>query len=700
MPSDTTPPPDVADYLAGGGDLRSLIEGSLSASAKGADVLQDLLNLLPQEESATARKRLLTRIVYRDPPKDHLLAAIAREDPDHYRRCIRQLEAIPGMSTTIGKLDQHIALRLRREDDERQETALRVIDHDAPAPDFSDLFDHHLPALEIPPGWAVDQGGIWEVDDDGEYTRVTFRPAFITGSLEGLDSLDEYVCIEWPRRSGRWCRQFVPRVEVSDARRLVQLADQGLNVTSNNARKLTEFLHRQEGYSQSLPHAMAAVRLGWQGRNREYGFLLGDDLIGGAAARPDQSPALWEDNSVFLVAEGGQRQIADRFGCRGTLHEWRDAIDYIWGFPKVVLALYASLAAPCLGILPSAPNAILDWSGQTSTGKSSALKVAASVWGVPDEKGGLITTWDLSITSLERRAAFCQHLPVMIDDTKRAKDKDKLPEFIYQMFGGDGRTRGTPDGLRESASWRCVFLSTGEAPLSEFSEDAGARARVLSIRGKPFEGRGDFRQIGALLDDIKEAYGTAGRTVLEYLCEDEAVTVVRKIYEDSSTIWNEKTRGAGVGTRMAKVMALLDVGRFLAERVLGLHRPEDDPLEVAWEAAIESISESDTAKDALLAVWGWMVGNKALFDGGRDRGLPPPPQGWAGRWERSWVGVRGDVLRRVLRDMGFRDDRQVLREWRDRGWLEYVEGRMTKKVKVQDEAVWLYVIKLKAAPVS
>src|SRR3972149_4985916 len=80
--------------------------------------------------------------------------------------------------------------------------------------------------------------------------------------------------------------------------------------------------------------------------------------------------------------------------------------------PAAATALYAALAAPLLGIVEVGQNPVLDWSGPTSTGKTTLLSLAASVWGEP---GGLIATWDITPTKMERLCAFLADLPVFLD---------------------------------------------------------------------------------------------------------------------------------------------------------------------------------------------------------------------------------------------------------------------------------------------
>ena len=104
---------------------------------------------------------------------------------------------------------------------------------------------------------------------------------------------------------------------------------------------------------------------------------------------------------------------------------WKDGLDTIrriQGFPRVLFLLYSSFVPPLLKIL-DAPNFIVDLAGRTTTGKTITLRVAASVWGNPDERAGngLIVSWDNTRVYVERASSVQCDLPIILDDSKRVK---------------------------------------------------------------------------------------------------------------------------------------------------------------------------------------------------------------------------------------------------------------------------------------
>jgi uncharacterized protein (DUF927 family) len=118
------------------------------------------------------------------------------------------------------------------------------------------------------------------------------------------------------------------------------------------------------------------------------------------------------------------------------------------------------------------------------------LRVAASVWGYPadDDDEGYIYSWDSTKVWVERAAGFLHSVPLILDETKRVKNKQHVADVLYDFCSGKGRGRGTLQGIDKVNSWNTVLLSTGEQRLTSFTQDGGVRARVLALQGAPISG--------------------------------------------------------------------------------------------------------------------------------------------------------------------------------------------------------------------
>ncbi len=116
--------------------------------------------------------------------------------------------------------------------------------------------------------------------------------------------------------------------------------------------------------------------------------------------------------------------------------------------------------------------------GSSSIGKSSALKVAASVF-----YGGRLRdwlgSWRSTDNSLEGVAAAHCDLPLAIDEIGEA-NPFTVGQTAYMLANGRGKGRANQDGSgRPAAEWRLLCLSSGEVGLTEALQSAKNGAGIV-----------------------------------------------------------------------------------------------------------------------------------------------------------------------------------------------------------------------------
>jgi putative DNA primase/helicase len=297
---------------------------------------------------------------------------------------------------------------------------------------------------------------------------------------------------------------------------------------------------------------------------------------------PDRWQRAW---IAFRGLTPGDEQVADAYHAVGTLEGWVRAVRPLAEYPRVLLALYTSFVPPLLMIL-QAPNFMVDWAHRASTGKTTGLRVASGVWGRPDERApdGALATWDATRVWVERASSMLSGLPLILDDTKRAKDPRLIADLLCTVASGRGRGRGNPKSLAPTRSWRTVLLSTGEAPATSFTQDGGTRMRCLEVRGLPF-GRQDEETRG-LIDrlnvDLQTHYGHAGPTFVRWLLQRRRDWVRWvKQYRQTVEAYAERAKGPEAG-RLAQYAAAIELAAALVHHALDLPWSYNDPLDALW----------------------------------------------------------------------------------------------------------------------
>jgi hypothetical protein len=473
-----------------------------------------------------------------------------------------------------------------------------------------------------------------------------------------------HLTLTW-RHAGVWQTRTVSRRVALDARAIMAMADEGMPVDSSTAGLVVSYLAACE-VVEGVPVESATSVLGWQ---KSGVYQWGGSTIGGTPLR--------------LVADGGAAQIADAMHAAGTLDDWLGVWSQAQNHPRLVIAIYASLSACLLGVVPDAPSYVVDFSGRSSTGKSTAMEVAASVWGQPS---ALVSPWSDTGNAIERKAAMLTHLPTMLDDTKQARTEEHVSRVLYDVCAPRGRGRATVTGLQRSVSLRTVLLSTGERPAVSHSQDAGSRARTLTIQGMTLAGgdRPENRRLAEFLHlRCAECYGHLGPVVVAWLAERRAEwPALAAEWRTIRAGYSPDTPDSGFLGRAAGYLALLELSGKIAERAAGLaYRPR--AMVEACAAAEAGVLDADRAKAAMLDLLSYMAGRRVdLYRVGyNEMGTEErhTPDRAIGRWDEQpdAIGILPPVAREALTKMGHQLD-DVRGTWAERGWL----------VKTGDEFRW------------
>lgn len=257
------------------------------------------------------------------------------------------------------------------------------------------------------------------------------------------------------------------------------LLDAGLRLAPKGRPALVEYLQ-----TASPPErARVTTRTGWHDAGPEgAAFVLPDGAIGPNAGR-------W-----IYESEAGP---VHTFAMRGTLAEWRENVARLCGGnSRLLFASSLAFAGPLL-FLVGAESGGFHFRSNSSDGKTTALKVAASVCGGAD----FMQRWRATSNGLEALASAHCDAPLLLDKLAQM-DPREAGEVAYMLANGSGKSRaGRTGGARERASWRLLFLSSGEIGLAEHLGEigkaprAGQELRLAEIPADAGAGLGVFENL-------------------------------------------------------------------------------------------------------------------------------------------------------------------------------------------------------------
>ncbi len=237
------------------------------------------------------------------------------------------------------------------------------------------------------------------------------------------------------------------------------------------------------------------------------------------------------DNIVFQTIDPTRQ---DRYKAAATLVDWqREVGQRCRGNSRLILAISASFAAiflhPC-----GQENFGIHFRGPSSTGKTRALRVAASVWGTAD----LVGNWRATANGMEGKLAQHNDGALLLDELGQVSPKE-CGDIAYTIGNGVGKQRANPRGeARDVKRWRTLYLSTGEVSLADHMRSAGLMSRagqelrLLEIPADAGRSMGMFEDIHGepnseafaqrLWAATEEAHGTAIPALLGKVTADPA----------------------------------------------------------------------------------------------------------------------------------------------------------------------------------
>lgn len=404
-------------------------------------------------------------------------------------------------------------------------------------------------------GWTATDTGIYGTDKMGFEVVACYHPIMPVQRLINIDTGIHKVKLAFSLGK-RWNSVIEERNVISDSRSIIGLSKYGVMVNSETSKPLVRYLADVEQLNYDLiPEVSSVGRLGWID---DYGF----------------SP--YVDDLVF----DGEEEYRTRFESiqeHGRRDVWLDTVKTVRAgktpgnvIARIVLA--ASFASVLVKPCNCLPFFVHLWGG-TETGKTVGLLLAASVWADP-EIGKYIQTFNATEVGKELGAAFCNSLPLIIDELQLVKDNRKdFDKMIYQLSEGVGRARGRKQGgLQKTPTWRNCVITTGEFPIISPNSGAGAVNRTIEV---------DCHAVH-LFDDPKKVatslygnYGFAGHEFVEHLMDDGAFERVQRLQE---TMQEKLKTGDTMDKQTASAALILAADRLAEEWIFQdgvLLQPDD-----------------------------------------------------------------------------------------------------------------------------
>ncbi|MCO5118770.1 MAG: DUF927 domain-containing protein [Burkholderiaceae bacterium] len=486
---------------------------------------------------------------------------------------------------------------------------------------------------------------------------------------------------------GRWREWAMPMelLRASGDELRGELLAMGVTIDPNAHRLLGQYL-------QSVTpkrRIRCALQVGWSGSS----YVLPDEVIGPDAA-----------GVIFQSGERGH----DEHTRAGTLDGWREGVAaHAIGNPLLALALSAAFAGPLLGKC-NAEGGGVHYVGDSSTGKTTAIEAACSVWGGANFR----RSWRATANGIEGAAALFNDGLLALDEISEC-DPREVGAIVYALGNGRGKQRASRTGnARNVTRWRCVILSSGERAIATAMAEggrlakAGQAVRLLDVpaarRFGAWDTLHDFPSGPALSDAIKRAaathHGQAGRAFLHRLTHD-ARDFAELLERFKALPEFEADAGEGQDKRAAARFALLALAGELATEYDLTGWPEGEATKAAgvafkaWQALRGRGNDERRQIPERVAEFIERHGD-SRFSNADHAGLDDPMRVNRAGWWRDEGDGRAYLFNKAgLREalQGF-DFRRALDTLQEVGALPASAGERSKPERIGGRLVRLYSI--------
>ncbi|SFU09533.1 DUF927 domain-containing protein [Mesorhizobium sp. YR577] len=386
------------------------------------------------------------------------------------------------------------------------------------------------------------------VNADGEVQMVPFcSPLRVRGWARDEHGQQWSLLVALVDRDGIEHECFVSNSQLGDDGATVRkmLMERGLRLTTLKSSR-THLNH----YLMSADPAeryRTVASLGWFNDV----FVLPDEVIG-------------PTSETVLYRPAGMNKSF--FGANGTIKDWKELARFAEGNSRLILALSVAFAGPLLRHTGDETGGF-HFRGKSSTGKSTTMVLASTVWGGPH--GNYVVQWRATDNGLEGIASGHSDMLLCLDELSQASGRT-LGETMYMLGNGMGKVRADQSGsARPTKSWRLMFLSTGEESFEDKMREAGPNqrikagqeVRVIDILADAGKGLGIFDTLNGRVDGsdlsrhIKDlaskSYGVAGSEFLKAIIDD--IDDARGYVQGIQKMFVERALPAGADGQVARV---------------------------------------------------------------------------------------------------------------------------------------------------
>lgn len=479
--------------------------------------------------------------------------------------------------------------------------------------------------------------------------------------------------VEIQVNNGSFFKSFRIDLEnISDINYVMKICSKNYLIVQNNFRNLvySELLRQTNSLIAKNKFNYEHKCLGWVELNGKNIFLLDrTNLMNGYFSKCIRS------TGTFVK---GNEDEYDKMLEENVFNNTSMTLAYMLGFCSVVSSLISDDRD--VGVL------IVGLTGRSTTGKTTALKLMASIWGDPSElKGTTILRNNASEKAFTTQCSGLYGYPILWDDLF-TNSKIKVDDFLYEKSKGTQRVVSTTNGDNDFSrmGYSGLVAITGEESLVEKTNGSmGLYARIIDFHEISWTSSG--QNATEIKNVISQNYGFKAKPYVEYIQSLEKSYLLED-YDECVEIVNSRIKFQDDFTdRISKKYAIILLTIKLVNKCFNLTLDENQIIDFALKIEEEQYQERDKGRLAYEFIYSYYMANKNKFDikfkdlNNEIKASKLPREGKSieeGKDVNLYISC--SIVKKILNNNSFPQLDSYKKEWKDKGYTKCEKNRYDK----------------------
>lgn len=373
---------------------------------------------------------------------------------------------------------------------------------------------------------------------------------------------------------------------------------------------------------------------------------------------------------------------------KGTMDEYLKMInEQVLGHTELEFALSLGISSELLAYIGEElglDSNIVHIVGNSTTGKSTALKLAISCFGYPGcNEESLYGTYNGTNNALIKKLGGLRGVPYALDEISMS-DSNNFTKFIYSLANGADKERLNKDSeLMKKESWLTTILSNGEKSIiRSSSKNAGVQVRV--IEAENFTWTKSSKHAESINRVILNNYGHFGIKFAEYLLEQNKEDLIKQYKYEKDKLSN-KLKSINVyddmtDRRCNKFTIIIQTALMLKD-ALNIELDIDGIIDMIISIEKESIRNRNFNESVIDYIKGYVETYRNQFDSITKATTPKVLGKITEKEDYIEVQMMKESFKHMINEGGYEDEKVVLKELKKSGYLDCESDRYTRTRK-------------------